>query len=112
MHVMVNEAFLVAASFNFVRKVAVVREVLIRPVELLFAPFTNVMLREPDFPVMEHVALRALETVYDSFLLVEEVVDSVDEVVDLVGAAVDLNRRDSEDFGLATELVSCNRGSL
>ena len=105
MHVMVNEAFLVAASFNFVRKVAVVREVLIRPVELLFAPFTNVMLREPDFPVMEHVALRALETVYDSFLL-------VDEVVDLVGDAFGLNRRDSEDFGLATELANFNTGRL
>ena len=102
---MVNEAFLVAASFNFVRKVAVVREVLIRPVELLFAPFTNVMLREPDFPVMEHVALRALETVYDSFLL-------VDEVVDLVGDAFGLNRRDSEDFGLATELANFNTGRL
>ena len=102
---MVNEAFLVAASFNFVRKVAVVREVLIRPVELLFAPFTNVMLREPDFPVMEHVALRALETVYDSFLL-------VDEVVDLVGDAFGLNRRDSEDFGLAIVLASFNTGRL
>lgn len=102
---MVNEAFLVAASFNFVRKVAVVREVLIRPVELLFAPFTNVMLREPDFPVMEHVALRALETVYESFLL-------VDEVVDLVGDAFGLNRRDSEDFGLATELANFNTGRL
>ena len=105
MHVMVNEAFLVAASFNFVRKVAVVREVLIRPVELLFAPFTNVMSREPDFPVMEHVALRALETVYESFLL-------VDEVVDLVGDAFGLNRRDSEDFGLATELANFNTGRL
>ena len=105
MHVMVKEAFLVAASFNLVRKVAVVREVLIRPVELLFAPFTNVMLREPDFPVMEHVALRALETVYDSFLL-------VDEVVDLVGDAFGLNRRDSEDFGLATELANFNTGRL
>ena len=94
-----------AESFNFVRKVAVVREVLIRPVELLFAPFTNVMLREPDFPVMEHVALRALETVYDSFLL-------VDEVVDLVGDAFGLNRRDSEDFGLATELANFNTGRL
>ena len=94
-----------AASFNFVRKVAVVREVLIRPVELLFAPFTNVMLREPDFPVMEHVALRALETVYESFLL-------VDEVVDLVGDAFGLNRRDSEDFGLATELANFNTGRL
>ena len=105
MQVIVNEAFLVAASFNFVRKVAVVREVLIRPVELLFAPFTNVMLREPDFPVMEHVALRALETVYESFLL-------VDEVVDLVGDAFGLNRRDSEDFGLATELANFNTGRL
>ena len=94
-----------AESFNFVRKVAVVREVLIRPVELLFAPFTNVMLREPDFPVMEHVALRALETVYESFLL-------VDEVVDLVGDAFGLNRRDSEDFGLATELANFNTGRL
>lgn len=105
MQVIVNEAFLVAASFNFVRKVAVVREVLIRPVELLFAPFTNVMSREPDFPVMEHVALRALETVYESFLL-------VDEVVDLVGDAFGLNRRDSEDFGLATELANFNTGRL
>jgi len=103
--VIVNEAFLVAASFNFVRKVAVVREVLMRPVELLFAPFTNVMSREPDFPVMEHVALRALETVYESFLL-------VDEVVDLVGDAFGLNRRDSEDFGLATELANFNTGRL
>ena len=102
---MVNAAVLPAESFNFVRNVAEVREVLMRPVELLFAAFTNVMLREPDLPAMEHVALRALETVYDSFLLVKE-------VVELVGAAVDLNRRDSEDFGLATELVSCNRGSL
>ena len=105
MQVIVNEAFLVAASFNFVRKVAVVREVLIRPVELLFTPFTNVMSREPDFPVMEHVALRALETVYESFLL-------VDEVVDLVGDAFGLNRRDSEDFGLATELANFNTGRL
>ena len=105
MQVIVNEAFLVAASFNFVRKVAVVREVLMRPVELLFAPFTNVMSREPDFPVMEHVALRALETVYESFLL-------VDEVVDLVGDAFGLNRRDSEDFGLATELANFNTGRL
>ena len=102
---MVNAAFLVAESFNFVRKVAVVREVLMRPVELLFAPFTNVMSREPDFPVMEHVALRALETVYESFLL-------VDEVVDLVGDAFGLNRRDSEDFGLATELANFNTGRL
>ena len=102
---MVNAAVFPAESFNFVRNVAEVREVLMRPVELLFTAFTNVMLREPDLAAMEHVALRALETVYDSFLLVEE-------VVELVGAAVDLNRRDSEDFGLATELVSCNRGSL
>ena len=102
---MVNAAVLPAESFNFVRNVAEVREVLMRPVELLFTAFTNVMLREPDLPAMEHVALRALETVYDSFLLVKE-------VVELVGAAVDLNRRDSEDFGLATELASCNRGSL
>jgi hypothetical protein len=109
---MVNAAVLPAESFNFVRNVAEVREVLMRPVELLFTAFTNVMLREPDLPAIEHVALRALETVYDSFLLVEEVVDSVDEVVDLVGAAVDLNRRDSEDFGLATELANFNTGRL
>ena len=83
-----------------------------RPFELLFTAFTNVMLREPDLPEMEHVALRALETVYDSFLLVEEVVDSVDEVVDLVGAAVDLNRKDSEDFGLAKVLASFNTDGL
>ena len=102
---MVNAAVLPAESFNFVRNVAEVREVLMRPVELLFTAFTNVMLREPDLPAMEHLALRALETVYDSFLLVKE-------VVELVGAAVDLNRRDSEDFGLATEFASCNRGSL
>ena len=108
----VNEAVFPTESFSFVRNVAEVREVLMRPVELLFTAFTNVMLREPDLPAMEHVALRALETVYDSFLLVEEVVDSVDEVVDLVGAAVDLNRRDSEDFGLGTVLAIFNTDGL
>lgn len=94
-----------AESFNFVRKVAEVREVLMRPFELLFTVFTNVMLREPDLPVIEHVALRALETVNDNFLL-------VDEVVDLVGDAFGLKRRDSEDFGLATELANFNTGRL
>ena len=94
----VNEAFLVAESFNFVRKVAVVREVLMRPFELLFTVFTNVMLREPDLPVIEHVALRALETVNDNFLL--------------VGRAFGLKRRDSEDFGLAIVLANFNTGRL
>ena len=53
---MLNEAVLLVASFNFERKVAIVREVLMSPVELLFTDFTRVMLLEPDLPVMEHVA--------------------------------------------------------
>jgi hypothetical protein len=53
---MVKEAVLPAANFNFERKVAIVREVLMIPVELLFTDFTRVMLLEPDLPVMEQVA--------------------------------------------------------
>ena len=60
---MVKEAVLPAANFNFERNVEVVREVLTSPLELLFTDLTKVMLLVPDFPVMEHVALRALETV-------------------------------------------------
>ena len=88
----VNEAFFPAESFNFERKVALVREVLMRPVELLFTVFTNVMVFEPALPVMEHDAFRALETVYDIFFT--------------TGEGFDLNRREIEDFGLATELAS------
>lgn len=87
-----------AESFNFVRKVAVVREVLMRPFELLFTVFTNVMLREPDLPVIEHVAIRALETVNDNFLL--------------AGRAFGLNRRDSEELGLAIALANFSTGRL
>jgi hypothetical protein len=60
---MVNEATLPVVNFNFERTVGVVREVLMSPFELLFTDFTNVTLLEPDLPAMEHVALRALETV-------------------------------------------------
>ena len=54
--VMVKEAVLPAANFNFERNVEVVREVLTSPLELLFTDLTKVMLLVPDFPVMEHVA--------------------------------------------------------
>jgi hypothetical protein len=95
---MVKEAVLPAANFNFERNVEVVREVLTSPLELLFTDLTKVMLLVPDFPVMEHVALRALETVKDNFLFVAEVFD--------------LNRRDNDDFGLATVPASFNTGNL
>ena len=95
---MVKAAVLPAANFNFERNVEVEREVLMSPFELLFTDFTNVTLLEPDFPVMEHVALRALETVKDNFLFVAEVFD--------------LNRRDNDDFGLATVSASFNTGNL
>jgi hypothetical protein len=62
-HVIVNAAVLPVANFNFERSVEVVREVLMSPVELLLIDFTSVTLLAPDLPVMEHVALRALETV-------------------------------------------------
>jgi len=95
---MVKEAVLPAANFNFERNIEVERGVLMSPFELLFTDFTKVMLLEPDFPVMEHVALRALETVYDNFLLAVEVFA--------------LNRRDTDDFGLATVPASFNTGNL
>ena len=95
---MVKEAVLPAANFNFERNVEMEREVLMSPFELLFTDFTNVTLLEPDFPVMEHVALRALETVKDNFLLAVEVLD--------------LNRRDTDDFGLATDPARFNTGNL
>lgn len=60
---MVKEAVLPVANFNLERSVEVVREVLTSPVELLLIDFTSMTLLVPDLPVMEHVALRALETV-------------------------------------------------
>ena len=95
---MVKEAVLPAANFNFERNIEVEREVLMSPFGLLFTDFTKVMLLEPDFPVMEQVALRALETVKDNFLFAAEVFD--------------LNRRDTDDFGLATVPASFNTGNL
>ena len=95
---MVKEAVLPAANFNFERNIEVEREVLMSPFGLLFTDFTKVMLLEPDFPVMEQVALRALETVKDNFLPSLE--------------AFDLNRRDTDDFGLATVPASFNTGNL
>jgi len=56
------------------------------------------MLREPDLPVMEHVALRAFGTVYDSFLFADGVFD--------------LNRKDTEDFGFTIAAASFKTGSL
>ena len=60
---MVKEAVLPAANFNLERSVEEVSEVLTSPVELLLIDFTSMTLSLPDLPVMEHVALRALETV-------------------------------------------------
>ena len=60
---MVKEAVLPAVNLSFDRSVDEVSEVLIRPLVLLFTDFTKVTLVAPDFPVIEHVALRALETV-------------------------------------------------
>ena len=62
-HVMVKEAVLPEANFNFERSVAVVSDVLMRPAELLLIDFTKVTVLIADLPVMEHVALRALEMV-------------------------------------------------
>ena len=95
---MVKEAVLPAANFNFERNVEVEREVLMSPFELLFTDFTSVTLLEPDLPVMEQVALRALETVKDNFLFAAEVLD--------------LNLSDTDDFGLATVPASFNTGNL
>ena len=72
---MVKEAVLPFANFNFARNVALVREVLTSPFALLLTDFTNVIVREPDLPVTEHVDLRAFGTVYDSLLFADEVVD-------------------------------------
>lgn len=60
---MVKEAVLPEANFNFERSVAVVSDVLMRPAELLLIDFTKVTVLIADLPVMEHVALRALEMV-------------------------------------------------
>lgn len=60
---MVNEAIFPVVNFNFDRSVELVREVLMRPVELLLTDFTSVTVLAPDFPAIEQVALRALETV-------------------------------------------------
>ena len=60
---MVKEAVLPAVNFSFDRSVEEVSEVLMTPFEVLFTDFTKVTLLAPDLPVMEHVALRALETV-------------------------------------------------
>lgn len=60
---MVKEAVLPAVNLSFDRSVDEVSEVLIRPLVLLFTDFTKVTLVAPDLPVIEHVALRALETV-------------------------------------------------
>lgn len=60
---MVNEAVFPVVNFSFDRSVDVVSEVLMTPLELLFTDFTKVTLLAPDLPVMEHVALPALETV-------------------------------------------------
>ena len=96
--VMVKEAVLPAANFNFERNVEVEREVLMSPFELLFTDFTNVTSLEPDLPVMEHVARRALETVKDNFLFAVEVFD--------------LKRKDTVDFGFAILSASFKTGSL
>jgi len=94
---MVNEAVLPAANFNFERNVVVVSEVLMSPFELLFTAFTNVTLLEPDLPVMEHDARRALGTVYESFLFAVEVFA--------------LNRRDNEDLGFIFSPASFKTGN-
>ena len=60
---MVKEAVLPEANFNFERSVAVVSDVLMRPAELLLIDFTKVTVLIGVFPVMVHVALRALEMV-------------------------------------------------
>lgn len=94
---MVKEAVLPAVNLSFERSVEEVSEVLMRPLELLFTDFTRVTFLAPDFPVTEHVALRALETVYDNFLVAE---------------AFGLNRNDTVDFGLAMASASFSTGNL
>ena len=94
---MVKEAVLPALNFSFDRSVEEVSEVLMTPFEVLFTDFTKVTLLAPDLPVMEHVALRALETVYDNFL---------------VAKAFGLNRKDTVDFGFAILSASFNTGNL
>ena len=94
---MVKEAVLPAVNFSFDRSVEEVSEVLMTPFEVLFTDFTKVTLLAPDLPVMEHVALRALETVYDNFL---------------VAGAFDLNRNETVDFGFASLSASFNTGNL
>ena len=94
---MVKEAVLPAVNFSFDRSVEEVSEVLMTPFEVLFTDFTKVTLLAPDLPVMEHVALRALETVYDNFL---------------VAKAFGLNRKDTVDFGFAILSASFNTGNL
>ena len=95
---MVKEAVLPAVNLSFDRSVDEVSEVLIRPLVLLFTDFTKVTLVAPDLPVIEHVALRALETVYDNFLFTAD--------------AFDLNRKDTVDFGLAMVSASFSTGNL
>ena len=94
---MVKEAVLPAVNFSFDRSVDEVSEVLMTPFEVLFTDFTKVTLLAPDLPVMEHVALRALETVYDNFL---------------VAGAFDLNRNETVDLGFAILSASFNTGNL
>jgi len=94
---MAKEAVFPAANFNFERNVEDVSEVLMSPFELLFTDFTNVTLLEPDLPVMEHNARRALETVYESFLFA-------------VGVFA-LNRRDNEDLGFIFSPASFKTGN-
>ena len=94
---MVKEAVLPALNFSFDRSVDVVSEVLMTPFEVLFTDFTKVTLLAPDLPVMEHVALRALETVYDNFLVAE---------------AFGLNRNETVDFGFAILSASFSTGNL
>ena len=94
---MVKEAVLPAVNFSFDRSVEEVSEVLMTPFEVLFTDFTKVTLLAPDLPVMEHVALRALETVYDNFLVAE---------------AFGLNRNETVDFGFAILSASFNTGNL
>ena len=95
---MVKEAVLPAVNFSFDRSVEEVSEVLMTPFEVLFTDFTKVTLLAPDLPVMEHVALRALETVYDNFLF--------------IAGAFDLNRNETVDFGFAILSASFNTGNL
>ena len=94
----VNEAVFPVVNFSFDRSVEEVSVVLMSPVGLLLIDFTSVTLLAPDLPVMEHEALRAFETVYDNFLFAAE--------------GFDLNRKDNDDFGLATVPESFKTGNL